>query len=338
MTAGEVPPSESLRQMIAGFQVSQALYVAAKLGIADLLANGPRGVKDLAETTETDAPTLYRVLRGLASLGVFAEDDAECFGLTPLAEHLRSDAPGSQRANAVLLCGPSFWSSWGDLLTTVKTGETAFPRVHGMDRWDYLVRHPEESAVFDAAMTGITAIQSTVVAGGYDFSQFGVLADVGGGQGLLLATILAANPSMRGILFDQPQVVAGAPELLARAGVAERCDIVAGDFFESIPSGADAYLLKSVIHDWDDELAVAILRTCRAAISDGGKLLLAELVLKPGNEPDRAKLTDLNMMVMNGGRERTTDDFGRLFTAAGFLLSEVTPKLGEFSVIEGVPV
>jgi len=337
MTVGEVSSSESLRRMIAGFQVSQALYVAARLGIADLLAGGPRGVKELAETTETDAPTLYRVLRGLASYGVFAEDDAGCFGLTPLAACLRSDAPGSQRAWAILMCGPSFWSSWGDLLTTVKTGETAFPMVHGMDRWDYLVRHPEESAVFDAAMTGITAIQSTAVAGGYDFSQFGVLADVGGGHGLQLATILAANPSMRGILFDQPQVVAGAPELLARAGVAERCDIVAGDFFESIPSGAGAYLLKSVIHDWDDERAVAILRTCRAAISGDGKLLLAELVLKPGNEPDRAKISDLNMMVMNGGRERTVDDFGRLFAAAGFLLSEVTPMSGPLSVIEGVP-
>ena len=165
-------------------------------------------MKELAETTETDAPTLYRVLRGLASLGVFAEDDAGSFGLTPLAECLRSDAPGSQRANAIMRCGPSFWSSWGDLLTTVKTGETAFPRVHGMDRWDYLVRHPEESTIFDAAMTSLTARFSAAIAGGYDFSRFGVLADVGGGAGRLLATILAANPSMRGILFDQPQVVA----------------------------------------------------------------------------------------------------------------------------------
>jgi hypothetical protein len=186
MTLGEVSSSESLRRMIAGFQVSQALYVAAKLGIADLLVGGPRGVKELAETTETDAPTLYRVLRGLASLGVFAEDDDGHFGLTPLADCLRSDAPGSQRANALLLCGPSFWSSWGDLLTTVTTGETAFPRVHGMDRWEYLVRHPEESAVFDAAMTANAAMLTAAVAGGYDFSQFGVLADVGGGAGRLL--------------------------------------------------------------------------------------------------------------------------------------------------------
>jgi len=206
-----------------------------------------------------------------------------------------------------------------------------------MDRWQYLVRHPEESAVFDAAMTAATAMLAAAVAGGYDFSRFGVLADVGGGEGRLLATILAANPSMRGILFDQAQVVAGAPELLARAGVAGRCDIVAGDFFAAIPGGADAYLLKSIIHDWDDERAVAILRTCRAAISNGGKLLLAELVLKPGNEPDRAKLLDLTMMVMNGGRERTTEDFGRLFAAAGFRLSHVTPVSGAFSVIEGVP-
>ena len=337
MTVDEVSTSESMRRMIAGFQVSQALYVAAKLGIADLLAKGPQGVKELAETTETDAPTLYRVLRGLASLGVFAEDDAGSFGLTPLAECLRSDAPGSQRANAIMRCGPSFWSSWGDLLTTVKTGETAFPRVHGMDRWDYLARHPEESTIFDAAMTSLTARFSAAIAGEYDFSRFGVLADVGGGAGRLLATILAANPSMRGILFDQPQVVAGAPAQLTQAGVADRCDIVGGSFFESVPSGADAYLLKSIIADWDDEQAIAILRICRAAMSNRGKLLLVEFVLKPGNEPDPGKMVDLNMMVMNGGRVRTADDFGRLFTAAGFLLSDVIPISGPFSVIEGIP-
>jgi hypothetical protein len=294
-------------------------------------------VEELAEASESDAPTLYRVLRGLAGLGVFAEDDTGRFGLTPLAECLRSDASGSQRAHAMMICGPSFWSSWGDLLTSVRTGETAFPRVHGIDRWEYLTRHPEESAVFDAAMASLTARFSAAVVGGYDFSQFGVLADIGGGTGQLLAAILSTNSSMHGILFDQPQVVAGAPELLTRAGVADRCAIVAGDFFKSVPSGADAYLLKYVIHDWDDEQAVRILRTCRAAVRDHGKLLLVELVLKPGNEPDPAKMVDLNMLVMNGGRERTADDFGRLLTAAGFVLSDVTPLSGPFSVIESDP-
>lgn len=337
MTAGGPSPSEALRRMIHGYQMSQALYVAATLGVADLLANGPRDVEELAEHTGTHAPTLYRLLRLLASLGVFAEDDAGRFGLTPLAECLRSDVPGSQRAWAIMVCGPTFWSSWGELQHSVRTGETAFPKVHGMSNWDYRAQHPEEGAVFDAAMTANTALESAAVAGGYDFSGIGVLADIGGGQGLLLATILAANGSMRGILFDQPQVVAGASELLTRAGVADRCDIVGGDFFESVPSGADAYLLKSVIHDWDDEQAVAILRTCRSALADGAKLLLVERIIRPGNTPDPAKFIDLLMLVMNGGRERTTDDFGRLLAAAGFRLSGVVPTGGALSVIEGAP-
>jgi hypothetical protein len=323
--------------MLHGYQVSQALYVAATLGIADLLAHGPRDAEDLAENTQAHAPTLYRLLRLLASLGVFAEDDAGRFDLTPLAECLRSDVPGSQKAWAIMVCGPSFWSSWGDLLTSVRTGETAFGRVHGMDRWDYLARHLEEGVVFDAAMTANTALESAVVAGGYDFSGIGVLADVGGGAGGLLAAILAAHPDMRGILFDQPNVVAAAPQLVARAGVTNRCDFVGGDFFQSVPEGADAYLLKSVIHDWEDEQAIAILLTCRSAMTDGAKLLLVEHIIHPGNAPDPAKFIDLLMLVMNGGRERTAADFARLLAAAHFRLSKVTPTPGSLSIIEAVP-
>jgi hypothetical protein len=337
MTAGGPSPSETLRRMLHGYQVSQALYVAATLGIADLLAGGQKGVEELAERTGTHAPTLYRLLRLLASVGVFAEDDAGRFGLTPLAECLRSEAPGSQRAWAIMVCGPSFWSSWGELRHSVRTGETAFPKVHGMTNWEYRARHPEEGAVFDAAMTANTALESAAVADAYGFSRFGVLADVGGGQGLLLATILAANPSMRGILFDQPQVVAGARKVLGGAGVADRCEIVGGDFFDSVPGGADAYLLKSVIHDWEDRRAVEILRTCRAAMADGAKLLLVERVIRPGNAPDPAKFIDLLMLVMAGGRERTADEFGRLLDAAGFRLASVVPTAGALSIIEGDP-
>ena len=333
--AGEVPSSDALRRMLHGYQVSQALYVAATLGIADLVAGGQRSVEDLAERTQTHAPTLYRLLRLLASVGVFAEDDAGRFGLTPLAECLRSDVPGSQRAWAIMVCGPPFWSSWGELLFSVRTGETAFPKVHGMSNWDYRAQHPEEGAIFDAAMTANTALESAAVAEGYDFSGTGVLADVGGGHGLLLATILAANGSMRGILFDQPQVVAGASALLARAGVADRCDIIGGDFFASVPSGADAYLLKSIIHDWDDEQAVAILRTCRSALGAGAKLLLVERIIRPGNTPDPTKFMDVLMLVMAGGRERTTDDFERLYAAAGFRLTHVVPTGVALSIIEG---
>lgn len=337
MTAGGPSPSDTLRRMLHGYQVSQALYVAATLGIADLLVSGARSAEELAMQVGADGPTLYRLLRLLASLGIFAEDDAGGFGLTPLAECLRSGVPGSQRAWAIMVCGPSFWSSWGALLHSVRTGETAFPKVHGMSNWEYRKHHPAEQAIFDAAMTANTALEAEAVAGGYDFSRFGVLADVGGGHGLLLATILAAHPSMRGVLFDQPQVVDDASDLLVRAGVAERCDLVGGDFFESVPRGADAYLLKSVIHDWDDEQAIAILSTCRSAMAEGAKLLLVERIVRPGNTPDPAKFMDLLMLVMNGGRERTDDDFGRLLAAGGFRLSNVVPTGGALSVIEGTP-
>jgi len=337
MTVGELSPSDALRQMVNGYQVSRAVHVAAMLGIADLLADGPRGVEELATRTGSHAPTLYRVLRLLASVGVFAEDVEGRFGLTPRAECLQADVPGSLRAWTIMFGGPSFWASWGALPDSVRTGETAFPLVHGMDRWEYLARHPEESAAFDAAMTELSAGESAAVLDSYDFSGIGVLADVGGGKGGLLAAILAANPSMRGILLDQPHVVAGAAELLSQAGVADRCQIVGGSFFESVPGGADAYLLKSIIHDWPDEQAIAILRTCRAAMADGGKLLLLERIIRPGNEPDLAKLIDLIMLVMNGGRSRTADELDRLLATAGFRLGSTVRTASPLSVLEATP-
>lgn len=338
MVGGGDSPSDALRRMLHGYQVSQALYVAATLGIADLLVSGARSAEELAEQVGAHGPTLYRLLRLLASLGVFAEDDAGLFVLTPLAQCLRSGVPGSQRDWAIMVCGPSFWSSWGDLLTSVRTGEVAFPRVHGMDRWEYLAQHPTESAVFDAAMTANTALESEAVVAGYDFSPFSAVVDVGGGAGGLLATLLAAHPPMRAILFDQPHVVAAATKLLRRAGVADRCEVVGGDFFDSVPGGADAYVLKSVIHDWDDEQAIAILRTCRSAMADRATLLLVERVIRPGNAPDPTKFMDLLMLVMNGGRERTSGDFGRLLAAAGFRLGAVTPTASPLSVIEAHPI
>ena len=324
--------------MMQGYQVSQALYVAATLGIADALAAGPKDVDELAELAGAHAPTLYRVLRLLASVGVFAEDDARHFTLTTLAECLRAGAPGSLRPWVLMVGAPSGWLSWGDLLATVRTGETAFPRVHGMDRWEHMARDPNESAVFNAAMTNNTELEASAIASRYDFSQFGVVADIGGGEGSLLATILKANPSLQGILFDLPQVVAAASGTLERAGVTDRCKTVGGSFFDAVPAGADAYVMKRVIHDWDDEQAIAILRSCRSVMVDGAKLLLVEQIVRPGNTPDPAKFTDLMMLVMQGGKERTADEFGRLLAAADFRLSDVTPMSGPFSVIEGVPV
>ena len=331
---------DALWRMTNAYQASQAIHVAATLGIADLLKDGPRSADELAEATGTHAPTLYRLLRALASVGVFAESNEHDgrFDLTPLAEYLRSDARGSVRAWAVQIGQPYYWTSWAHLLDSVKTGEPAFPKLHGTSVWEYRADRPEERAIFDTAMTGLSAMVAEAVVQSYDFSRFGVLADVGGGVGSLLAAILAANPSLRGMLFDQSQVVANAGPLLEGAGVADRCEVVGGSFFEAVPEGADAYLLKSVIHDWDDAEAVGILRKCREAMTDMGRLLVVEPVLRAGNVPDPAKYMDLNMLVMLGGRERTADEFRSLLAEAGFSLSDIIATGSSHNIIDGVPV
>lgn len=337
MTANELSPRDTLLRMTNAFQVSQAIHVAATLGIADLLEDGPRSADELAETTGTHAPTLYRLLRALASVGVFTEDDDDRFALTPLAEYLRTDSPDSLRAWAMQIGQRYFWTSWGHLLHGVRTGEPAFPELYGTTAWEYRAAHPEEDAIFNAAMTALSAPVAEAVVRSYDFSGLGVLVDVGGGEGGLLAAILAANPTLRGVLFDLPHVAA-AGALLERAGVADRCEIASGSFFEAVPEEADAYLLKSIIHDWGDEAAIEILRACRAAIADTGRLLVVEPIIRPGNEPDPAKFSDLNMLVMLGGRERTADDFERLYAEAGFKLTEIIRTGSTFDIVEGAPV
>ena len=338
MTAGELPPRDALLRMTNAYEASQAIHVAATLGIADLLEDGPRSAEDLAEATGTHAPTLYRILRALASVGVFAEEPDGRFGLTPPAEYLRSDVLGSVRAWAMLVGRPSFWTSWGHLLAVARNGEPAFRELHGATVWGYLAAHPEEGATFGAAMTALSVGVVEAVVQSYDFSGAGVLVDVGGGEGALLAALLAANPSLRGVLFDLPHVVAGAKDRLDRAGVADRCEVVGGSFFEAVPEGADAYLLKSVIHDWDDTSAIEILRKCRAAMTGTGRLLVVERVIRPGNEPDRTKFADLYMLVALGGRERTAEEFGRLYAEAGFRLTDVIDTGSTFYVVEGVPI
>ncbi len=338
MNKDEPSARDALWRMTNAYQASQAIHVAATLGIADLLEDGPRSVDELAETTGTHAPTLYRLLRALASVGVFAEQSDGRFGLTPLAEYLRSNAPGSVRAWAVQIGQPYHWSAWAYLLESVRTGELAFPKLYGTSAWEYREAHPAEGEIFDAAMTGISAAVAEEVVRGYDFSRFGLLVDVGGGHGELLAVILRANPALRGVLFDQPHVATGAGDLLEEAGVADRCEVVGGSFFEAVPEGADAYLLKSVVHDWDDASSVEILRKCRAAMAETGRLLLVERAIRPGNEVDPAKFSDLNMLVMLGGRERTTEEFRSLLAEAGFDLSGVIKTGSLFDIIEGIPV
>src|SRR5215203_5738594 len=301
VSADELPPREVLWKMANAYQASQAIHVAATLGIADLLEGGPRSTEDLAQATHTHAP-------------------------------------GSLRAWAMFLGRPYIWSAWAYLLESVRTGEAAFPKLHGTSYWEYLTPRPEEGAIFDAAMTELSALAAEAIVGSYDFSGISVLADVGGGQGRLLAAILKANPALRGVLFDQSHVVANARELLEREGVSGRCEVVGGSFFEVVPTGADAYLLKSVILDWDDATAIEILGKVRAAMPKSGRLLLVERLVGPPNEPDPAKFSDLNMLVMQRGRARTTEEFARLYAAAGFRLAGVTETGSPYDIIEATPI
>lgn len=332
-----IPPPATLVQMMTGYWVSQSIYVAAKLGVADLLADGPKPVGALAAETGSDASSLRRMLRALASVGVFTEASPDAYALTPLAALLQSETPNSMRALAIMYAEEQY-HAWGALLHSVRTGETAFEQQFGTAYFDYLARHPEADRTFNEAMTGWTAQLVGAVVEVYDFSPFKTIVDVGGGYGTLLAAILQSNLAAQGILFDQPHVVADAKEQLASAGLAERCSTVGGDFFVEDPAGGDAYLLAQILHDWDDDHCVTILRNCRRAITAHGKLIVIELVLPSGEEPFFGKWLDLHMLVLLGSRERTAAEYGALFEAAGFELSRVVPTPVGPSIVEAVPI
>ncbi len=331
----EPRPSARMLTLINGYLVSQALYVAATLGIADRLADGARDAEDLAQVTGTQAEPLYRLLRALAAVGVFHEDDGRCFSLTEMGACLRSDAPEPVGAWAANIGRPYVWAATGELLHSVRTGESGFRHTHGTDPWDYRSDRPNESAIFDRAMADLSRRAAADVVAAYDFGGFRRIVDVGGGSGMLLATILAANPSAKGVLFDLPHVVAGGPKVLEAAGVMDRCECVGGSFREGVPAGADAYVLKSVLHDWNTDDARAVLLACRAAMPAGAKLLVVEHVVGPPNQRPASKFTDLNMMVMLGALERTEDEFAALFAAAGFALTRIVPTTLGYCVIEG---
>ena len=341
MDADGWPPSGALMRLVTGYQVTQAIYVAAALGIADLLGDSPKSSAELAEATGTHASSLYRLLRALAAFGVFDEVEQDRFTLTPLSACLRADAPDGIRSLVLMYGSENFWRTWGELLHSVRTGQSAFGHLFVTSNvFDYYAQHPELEAVVNAGMAALAASFAAAVVEAYDFSGVGTLVDVGGGRGLLLATILRAHPRLRGVLFDLPYVVRVAAPLLEEAEVADRCEIVGGDVFESIPPGGDAYLLSRVIHDWDDQRAVALLAACRGAMPRGAKLLLVERVLPSradGSAVNQARLlSDLNMLVRTGGRERTVDEYRALLDATGFQLTRLIPTPTEVSIVEGV--
>jgi hypothetical protein len=335
LTSKTETPTMVLRRLVNGYQVTQAIHVAATLGIADLLRDGPRGSGELAAATETHAPSLHRVLRALASVGVLHEEDDGAFALTAVGACLRSDAAEPVGGWAAYVGLPSHFTAWAALLHAVRTGENAFASVHGTDVWNYRARHPQEGPIFDRAMTDTTLRANRHLVDAYDFGRFGTVVDVGGGHGALVAALLVVYPAMRGVLFDQAHVVAGAPSVLDSAGVADRCEVVAGSFFDAVPAGGDAYVLKAIVHDWEDEDALRILRCCREAIAPDGALLVVERELGEPNENPDGKFSDLNMMIGPGGRERTREEFAALFSASGFALERVVATPIGLHVLEG---
>jgi len=334
----EVPPPVAMMGLITGYWVSQAVGVVALLGVADQLGEGPRGSDELARAVGADPQALYRVLRLLASLGVFAEVAPDSFALTPLGETLRSDSPGSVRNFAITETAPGHWLPWGRLHESVRSGRPMAREALGMELFDWYAQNPEEAGFFNAAMGNLSALAASELVRVYDFSAVRTVADVGGAHGVLLTAVLRANPAARGILFDLPHVIATAGDAVAEEGLSQRCELVSGDFFEAVPEGADLHLLKQIVHDWDDERATRLLQNCHRALGPAGKLLLVEMVIPPENQPSPAQAMDLNMMVLLGGRERTEEDYQRLFQAAGFRLERVIPTHSPFSVIEATRV
>jgi hypothetical protein len=326
-------PNQQLDQMITAYWSSQAIYAAAKFGIADLLKEGPKTADQLAVATSTNADALYRLLRALASLGIFAEGEARRFSMTPLAEPLQSDVPGSKRALA-LMAGDEQFRSWCEIAYSIQTGKRAFDKLFGEPIFDYLGRHPEKARIFDAAMVGIHGRESAAVLDTYDFSGVGVLADIGGGNGSQITAILNKHSQLKGILFDLPHVIERARERMGPSGVCDRCKLMGGNFFESVPSGADAYLLRHIIHDWEEEKALTILRNCHQAMSAASKLLVIESIIPPGNEPFGGKFLDLVMLLIPGGQERTENEYRALFEKGGFELTRVVRTSTEVSIME----
>jgi O-methyltransferase/methyltransferase family protein len=331
----ELPPPVLMLRMMQGFWISRAIYVAAKLGIADLLKDGPKTSEELAEAAAAHAASLYRVLRALASIGVFVEDAERRFALTALGATLRSDVPGSLRYFAIEEMGENHYPAWGHLLHSVKTGEIAFNHVYGASKWEYMTQHPEEAKIFDDAMGSFNSVVSAAIVAAYDFSATRTVVDVGGGDGSLLSAILKANGHLRGALADRPHVAERALMRLQNEGLAGRCDIAPGDFFAHVPPG-DTYVLKWIIHDWDDERSAAILGNCRRAMTGDGKVLIVEAVLQAGPATSFSKFMDLNMLVMTGGRERTEAEYRALLEAAGLKFSRIIPTQTDMSIIEAV--
>lgn len=335
--AKTLSPPEVMRNLTIGYWVARLVHVAAKLRLADLLKKGPCTVEDLSTAAGVQPQALYRILRALASVGVFAETKNGRFKLTPLAATLQTGVPASMHAWALMINENWGWDAWKELLHGVKTGEMPFLKAHGIPIFEYFETHPEDLQVFGESMTSISTTENPTIPAAYTFSGIRTLVDVGGGHGSLLATILKANSKLKGVLYDQPSVIARAQkdQHVTTKGIAERCRLESGSFFETVPKGGDAYIMKYILHDWNDEQCVKILSNCRTAMNEKGKVLVVDNVIAPGNDPSWGKLLDIQMLII-GGRERTKKEFASMFAAAGLKLTRVVPTKGPLSIVEGV--
>jgi hypothetical protein len=322
--------------MSLGYQVTQVLFVAAKLGLADHLGDEPRSASELAAATGAHEPTLYRLMRTLTGLDIVSEDADHRFVLTSLGRALKSDAPGNARTMIIARADELMWKSFGELLHCVQTGETGVQKAFGMTVWGYYAQNPEAWMSFNKSQT--RPATKAAIAEAYDFSQFETVVDVGGGNGALLAAILERYPEPNGVLFDQPDVIADASQFFHKRGLEARVTLNAGDFFDGVSSGGDAYLLSHIIHDWNDDQCVTILANCRKVIDVKGKLLIVELVIPPGNEPHPSKMLDMEMLAIAGGQERSEQEYSQLLANAGFVLTRVVPTSAVQSIVEARPV
>jgi len=336
--SNESAAASEMMNLLAGSWVTQSLYIVAKLGIADLLRDVPKNCDTLAEQTQSDADALYRILRALASLDVFAEDEHGHFHLTPLAQCLRSDVQNSLHSFALMLGSEEHWQSWGDALHSVRTGEPSFDHVFGMPRFRYYAEHPEAARTFNEAMISRSILEDEACISNYDFSQFGTVVDVGGGLGSLLSAFIRNKTDTRGVLFDLPHVIESARVALTGVGIESQIDFREGDFFDAVPEGGDAYVLKKIIHNWDDAHTMTILTNCRDAMRSTGRLLVIEPVIPPGNGPSFNKLLDLLMLVYTSkGKERTEVEHRVLLASAGFELVRVISTDSDVAILEATP-
>lgn len=333
-----VPPHAQLIQMGTASWVSAIVSAAAKVGIADRLSSGPASAADLAGPMGLHAPTLHRFMRTLSGLGIVTEQEGQRFALTPLGEALKSEAPGAARATLLSFSSPAFSRAWEKFVYSLETGRSGFTESAGMPLFDHLATHPDEAALFSQAMSGLNSAEAPAVADAYDFSRFATIVDVGGAAGQVLAAILSRHAGPCGILFDQPHVVGHASALLKASGVESRVTIASGNFFEAIPTGADAYVLSHIIHDWTDDQCATILGHCRKAIAPGGRLLIVEMVVPAGDTPHLGKIYDMVMLVFPGGQERTELEYASLLDRSGFRLNRVVPTASPVSIVEAIPV